>query len=63
MAETRMTLQGKIETEQVTKRASGVEFQRRFTDGKVSPFDKVEWERRAAIMAMIKARRYSARTT
>ena len=50
MAETRMTLQGKIETEQVTKRASGVEFQRRFTDGKVSPFDKVEWERRAAII-------------
>jgi len=50
MAETRMSLQSKIETEQVTRRASGVEFQRRFTDGKVSPFDKVEWERRAAII-------------
>jgi ribonucleoside-diphosphate reductase alpha chain len=50
MAETRMTLQGKSETEQIARRASGVEFQRRFTDGKVSPFDKVEWERRAAII-------------
>jgi len=50
MAEARMTLQGKTETEQVTRRASGVEFQRRFTDGKVSPFDKVEWERRPAII-------------
>ncbi len=50
MAETRMTLQGKIESEQATRRASGVEFQRRFTDGKVSPFDKVEWERRSAII-------------
>ncbi|HXO04360.1 MAG TPA: vitamin B12-dependent ribonucleotide reductase [Candidatus Sulfotelmatobacter sp.] len=50
MAETRMTLQGKSETEQVTRRASGLEFQRRFTDGKISPYDKVEWERRAAII-------------
>jgi ribonucleoside-diphosphate reductase alpha chain len=50
MAEARMTLQGKTEAEQVTRRASGVEFQRRFTDGKVSPFDKVEWERRPAII-------------
>ncbi len=50
MAEVRMTLQGKSETEQVTRRASGLEFQRRFTDGKVSPFDKVEWERRPAII-------------
>jgi ribonucleoside-diphosphate reductase alpha chain len=45
-----MTLQGKTETEQVTRRVSGVEFQRRFTDGRVSPFDKVEWERRSAII-------------
>jgi ribonucleoside-diphosphate reductase alpha chain len=50
MAEARMTLQGKTETEQVTRRVSGVEFQRRFTDGRVSPFDKVEWERRSAII-------------
>jgi ribonucleoside-diphosphate reductase alpha chain len=50
MAEMRMTLQGKSETDQVTRRASGLEFQRRFTDGKVSPYDKVEWERRPAII-------------
>ncbi|MGD0401833.1 MAG: vitamin B12-dependent ribonucleotide reductase [Candidatus Acidiferrales bacterium] len=50
MAETRMTLQSKSETDQVTRRASGLEFQRRFTDGKISPYDKVEWERRAAII-------------
>jgi ribonucleoside-diphosphate reductase alpha chain len=50
MAETRMTLQGKSETDQVTRRASGLEFQRRFTDGKISPYDKVEWERRPAII-------------
>jgi ribonucleoside-diphosphate reductase alpha chain len=50
MAETRMTLQGKSETDQVTRRASGLEFQRRFTDGKISPYDKVEWECRPAII-------------
>jgi ribonucleoside-diphosphate reductase alpha chain len=50
MAEMRMTLQGKTETNQVTRRASGLEFQRRFTDGKISPYDKVEWERRPAII-------------
>ena len=50
MAEPRMTLQNKSETDQVTRRASGLEFQRRFTDGKISPYDKVEWERRPAII-------------
>jgi len=50
MAEPRMTLQSQSETEKVTRRASGLDFQRRFTDGKVSPFDKVEWERRSAII-------------
>ena len=50
MAEMRMTLQGKSGTDQVTRRASGLEFQRRFTDGKISPYDKVEWERRPAII-------------
>jgi ribonucleoside-diphosphate reductase alpha chain len=50
MAEARMTMQGKTETEPVTRRASGLEFQRRFTDGKISPYHKVEWERRAAII-------------
>src|ERR1700690_235283 len=50
MAETRTAMNGMTEAEQATRRASGLEFQRRFTDGKVSPFDKVEWERRAAII-------------
>src|SRR5581483_3061050 len=50
MAETRMALNGIMQTEQTTRKASGLEFQRRFTDGKVSPFDKVEWERRTALI-------------
>src|SRR6202142_888737 len=50
MAETRMALNGQTQTEQATRRATGLEFQRRFTDGKVSPFDKVEWERRTALI-------------
>ena len=50
MAETRTVWNGMTETNQITRRASGLEFQRRFTDGKVSPFDKVEWERRTALI-------------
>ncbi|HXP72205.1 MAG TPA: vitamin B12-dependent ribonucleotide reductase [Candidatus Dormibacteraeota bacterium] len=50
MAETRTTLNGHTETQQVTRRATGLEFQRRLTDGKVSPFDAVEWERRTALI-------------
>jgi ribonucleoside-diphosphate reductase alpha chain len=50
MAETRTALNGHTETQQVTKRATGLEFQRRFTNGKVSPFDAVEWERRTALI-------------
>ncbi|MGB0036494.1 MAG: vitamin B12-dependent ribonucleotide reductase [Candidatus Acidiferrales bacterium] len=50
MAEARMTLNGKTETEQIARRASGLDFQRRFTDGKVSPYDMVEWERRTALI-------------
>src|ERR1700739_2855244 len=50
MAETRTALNGHTETQQITKRATGLEFQRRFTDGKVSPFDAVEWERRTALI-------------
>ena len=49
MAETRMALNSISYTEQ-TRRSTGLEFQRRFTDGKVSPFDKVEWERRTALI-------------
>jgi len=50
MAETRMTLNG-IETEKVARPHTGLEFQRRFTDGKMSPFDKVEWEKRTALIS------------
>ena len=50
MAETRTALNGRMETEQIAKKAAGLEFQRRFTDGKVAPFDKVEWERRTALI-------------
>src|SRR5580704_9791763 len=50
MAETRTAINGMTETNQATRRATGLEFQRRFTDGKVSPFDKVEWERRTALI-------------
>ena len=53
MAETRMALNesiGSMETEQITRRTSGLEFRRRFADGKISPFDKVEWERRTALI-------------
>src|SRR5271156_1005660 len=55
MAEMRMTLHGKTETDQVTRHASGLEFQRRFTDGKISPYHKVEWQRRPAIIGNDKA--------
>ena len=50
MADTRTALNGMTETNQVTRRATGLTFQRRFTDGKISPFDKVEWERRTALI-------------
>ena len=50
MAEARMALNGSMETEQITRRTTGLEFRRRFTDGKASPFDKVEWERRTALI-------------
>jgi ribonucleoside-diphosphate reductase alpha chain len=39
-----------MQTEETTRRASGLEFQRRFTDGKTAPFDTVEWERRTALI-------------
>ena len=49
MAETRMALNG-IETEKTAQPKIGLEFHRRFTDGKVAPFDKVEWEKRTALI-------------
>jgi ribonucleoside-diphosphate reductase alpha chain len=33
-----------------TEKRAGLEFQRRFTDGRTSPFDTVEWERRVALI-------------
>jgi len=50
MAETRMALNG-IETEKAAQTKAGLEFHRRFTDGKVAPFDKVEWEKRTALIS------------
>jgi ribonucleoside-diphosphate reductase alpha chain len=50
MADTRMVLNSNLQTERTTKRATGLEFPRRFTDGKVHPFDVVEWERRTALI-------------
>ena len=50
MAEAKMALNGKAEIEQQNQPAfsGGLEFQRRFTDGKVAPFEAVDWERRTA---------------
>src|ERR1700676_417706 len=53
MAHTRMainekTLQSKPATTADVDVHTGLEFQRKFTDGKVSPFEAVEWERRVA---------------
>jgi len=50
MAETRMALNAKSQTEQTTQHGTGLEFHRKFTDGKMSPFDRVEWERRTALI-------------
>ena len=50
MAEARMALNNKTEVEQQNPPAVsvGLEFTRRFTNGKTAPFDAVEWERRTA---------------
>src|SRR4030088_2064414 len=55
MAHTRMainekTLQSKPATTADVDVRTGLEFQRKFTDGKISPFDAVEWERRVALI-------------
>ncbi|MGH9858434.1 MAG: adenosylcobalamin-dependent ribonucleoside-diphosphate reductase, partial [Candidatus Acidiferrales bacterium] len=53
MAETRMALNqqtvGAIPQQRTSK--TGLVFQRYFTDGKVSPYDKLEWEKRTALIA------------
>jgi ribonucleoside-diphosphate reductase alpha chain len=43
-------LQSKTATAAEAEARKGLEFQRKFTDGKVSPFDTVEWERRVALI-------------
>src|SRR6266851_4827350 len=48
MAINEKTLQSKPATTADVEVRTGLEFQRKFTDGKVSPFDGVEWERRVA---------------
>src|SRR5579872_1455069 len=49
MAETKMALNGTdVYVTQQTGRITGQEFKRVFTDGKVAPFDAVEWEKRTA---------------
>src|ERR1700684_2198811 len=48
MAETQIAFNSNLQTEKTTRRTTGLEFHRRFTDGKVAPFDAVEWERRTA---------------
>jgi ribonucleoside-diphosphate reductase alpha chain len=50
MADARMALNSSIQTERTTRRTTGLEFPRRFTDGKLHPFDAVEWERRTALI-------------
>jgi ribonucleoside-diphosphate reductase alpha chain len=50
MAETKTVLNGIMQADPTTPSATGLEFERRFTDGRVSPYDKVEWERRTALI-------------
>jgi len=50
MAVNEKTLQSKPAATADVDVRTGLEFQRKFTDGKVSPFDAVEWERRVALI-------------
>src|SRR5690242_16383443 len=55
MAHTKMAinenmLQSKPATTAEAEARKGLEFQRKFTDEKISPFDAVEWERRVALI-------------
>jgi ribonucleoside-diphosphate reductase alpha chain len=47
MAGSKTALQGEVATPQ-TQQAKGILFRRFFTDGKVAPFDRVQWEKRTA---------------
>ena len=50
MAETRMALNSKLASELQSRPKTGLEFRRFFTDGTISPFDKMEWEKRTALI-------------
>src|ERR1700723_3327148 len=50
MAEARMALNGKLETEREVGSKRGLEFRRMFTEGTISPYDKVVWEKRTALI-------------
>ena len=55
MAEVRMqlneeTMRTATQVTDKTETKVGLEFQRHFTDGKISPFDAVEWEHRTAMI-------------
>jgi ribonucleoside-diphosphate reductase alpha chain len=45
-----MAFNSNLQAEKTARRTTGLEFLRRFTDGKVNPFDAVEWERRTALI-------------
>src|SRR5215469_4629397 len=49
MATVKHVLSGKVVASN-TGESTGLVFERFFTDGKVSPFDKVEWEKRTALI-------------
>src|ERR1700719_505265 len=57
MSETKTALDPKTSVVATTPRAAsagasmGLEFRRRFTDGRTSPFDLIEWERRTALIS------------
>ena len=57
------TLNTAVQTPKQASRKIGLEFKRRFTDGSGSPFDKVEWERRTALIGNEKGRSFSGRRT
>ena len=50
MATVKPALNGKAVGKGESVKAAGLVFERYFTDGKVSPFDKLEWEKRTALI-------------
>ena len=48
MADVRAVSGGQTSVATQMKRKTGLEFRRHFTDGRISPFDAVEWEKRTA---------------